>query len=156
MHQEPTPRIKVERIIALKRYEQPPPGYFHLLPSRIINRIERGEQPSGFWERFWPSFAVRPSLAYALGLTVFGTLAAGFFSPPARVPVLAAGDSEPGPEWAVVSRGEEESAETEQSHGLRASSSYRSTTPIAAPRTGTTFVNFQEAHSFPVSAYSQP
>jgi hypothetical protein len=156
MYQEPTPRIKVERIIALKRYEQPPPGYFHLLPSRIITRIERGEEPSGFWERFWPSFTVRPSLAYALGLTVCGALTAGFFYPPTRTPVLASGEQESGSQWAVVAGNDDLSADSAPSHGLRASSSYRSTLPVPAPRASGTFVSFQEARAVPAAVYSQP
>ena len=95
----------MERIIALKRYEQPPPGYFHLLPDRIINRIERGEGQSGFWEKWWPAFRVRPALAYALGLTVCGVLAAAIYCPPRMDQMASAADDEsaPGERWADAS-----------------------------------------------------
>jgi len=155
MYQEPTPRIKVERIIALKRFEQPPPGYFHLLPGRIISRIEAGEQEPSFWEKLWPSFAVRPSLAYALGLTVCGALTAGIFYTPARTPALAETGSGIGSQWAVISDTDEASAEAAKPHGLRVSTSYKSTLPIPAPRSSATFVGFQEMRAAPVSVYTQ-
>ena len=82
MDAQSRPAISVEKIIALKRHEQPPPGYFRLLPDRIINRIEHGEGPSSFWEKWGPAFRVRAVLAYALGLTVCTALTVGvWFSP---------------------------------------------------------------------------
>jgi hypothetical protein len=48
----------LRRLLALKRYEQPPPGYFDRLPRRIIARIEAGETGGAvtFFERIcWES-----------------------------------------------------------------------------------------------------
>ena len=155
MQEDPT-KLRVERIIALKRYEQPPPGYFYMLPNRIISRIEMGEQPASFWEKLWPNFAVRPSLAYALGLTVFGALTAGIFYVPTRTSGFASRESSIGTEWAVVSTADESPAEYSRPHGLRVSSSYDSTSPVPAPRSGSTFSAFQEARAVPASVYMQP
>ena len=79
---DPQARPAVEKIIALKRHEQPPPGYFRLLPERIIHRIEQGEGRSIFWETWGLAFRVRPVLAYALGLTVCAALTAGIWFVP--------------------------------------------------------------------------
>ena len=80
MDPEPKQAVKVERIIALKRFEQPPPGYFSLLPDRIMHRIEDGEGQARFWEQWWPAFSFRPVLAYALGLTVCGAMTAAILT----------------------------------------------------------------------------
>ena len=60
MDQKPKNLFKVERIIALKRYEQPPPGYFHLLPDRIIHRIERAKANPAFGKNGGPTSASGP------------------------------------------------------------------------------------------------
>ena len=64
----------LRKLMALKRHEQPPPGYLNHLPARIIARIERGEGQSNFWEKISMQFSLRPSLAYAFGLTACGAL----------------------------------------------------------------------------------
>jgi hypothetical protein len=149
MDNESKPTIRVERIIALKRYEQPPPGYFHLLPARIINRIEYGEGQSSFWEKWWPAFSVRPVLAYALGLTVCGALTAGiYFSP--KMDQTGGGDSPHGNRWAVASS----SAATGEAP-LGGSRWLGSTNPVTAPQTGDTLFLTPEAHAIPVSLYLQ-
>ena len=50
----------LRRLLALKRHEQPPPGYFHELHNRIIWRLRAGERgvPDSsvahyFWEAPW-------------------------------------------------------------------------------------------------------
>ncbi len=65
----------LRKLLALKRYEQPPPGYFNQLPGRILSRIER-EEPT-FMEKLARVFVFRPAMAYALGLAFCGTFAAG-------------------------------------------------------------------------------
>ena len=59
----------VQRLLRLKRYEQPPPRYFRNFSNRVIARIERGEsrRASGWWERF--GFDLRPAIAAAAGMT---------------------------------------------------------------------------------------
>lgn len=137
--------VSVERLIALKRLEQPPPGYFHLLPGRILNRIEKGEGQSGFWEQWWPSFRVRPVMAYALGLAVCGVLTAGVYFTPrmdAGAGVREASSTDP---WAVASVGELAPPET-QSGGTRW---LGSTNPVTAPQTGDTLFLTPEPRATP-------
>ena len=65
------------KLLALKKYEQPPPRYFSELPSRIWSRIEREPAELSFWERFLPNFGINPALAYSFGLVACGTLVFG-------------------------------------------------------------------------------
>jgi hypothetical protein len=64
----------LRKLMALKRHEQPPPEYLNQLSDSIITRIERGEGRLNLWDRLSANFALRPSLAYAFGLTVCGAL----------------------------------------------------------------------------------
>ena len=69
----------LRKALALKRYEQPPPGYFNRLPNQIMARIEAGEGETKFWQRFIPSFTLRPAMAYGLGLAVCGVVAVSVY-----------------------------------------------------------------------------
>jgi len=64
----------LRKLMALKRHEQPPPEYLHELHDRIITRIEGGEGQLNLWDKVSARFSLRPSLAYAFGLTVCGAL----------------------------------------------------------------------------------
>jgi hypothetical protein len=76
MNKDPENFGALRKLLALKRLEQPPPGYFDHLAGKIVCRLEMGEGESSFWDRLAASFAVRPALAYGIVLTVCGTLAA--------------------------------------------------------------------------------
>jgi hypothetical protein len=65
----------LRKLMALKRYEQPPPGYFNRLPDRITARLERGEGRLGFWQRFAGQFVFRPAFVYGFSLAALGALA---------------------------------------------------------------------------------
>ena len=74
----------VQKILRLKRYEQPPPGYFHGFSGRVMGRIARGEAHTSWWERF--GFDLRPALAAASGafacaLVVYGVATADDVQP---------------------------------------------------------------------------
>ena len=80
----------IRRLLALKRHEQPPPGYFDRFSGQVIARIRAGERASdSFWERFafegawwqqiWAAFETKPLLAGAFGATVCGLITTGFF-----------------------------------------------------------------------------
>jgi len=78
MKNDPNDFEAVRKLMALKRHEAPPPGYFSRLPGTIIARIERGEGKAGFWERITADFAVRPAFAYAFVLAACGALTTAF------------------------------------------------------------------------------
>lgn len=78
----------VRRLLALKRYERPFPGYFSRFSQQVIERIEAGEtgaEESGLgrllklsWlQNLWGSFETKPLLAGALGVSVCGLFMAG-------------------------------------------------------------------------------
>ena|SRR5208282_54656 len=69
----------VRRLLALKRHESPPPGFFAGLPGKIVERIERGEGQLTFWERVSSNFTLRPAFAYAFAVAAFGAFAGSMF-----------------------------------------------------------------------------
>jgi hypothetical protein len=92
MNSEPENFEELRRLLALKRHEQPPPGYFHDFSRRVITRIKTGERsaPDSFLDRFiaqpswlrrlWGSFEAKPILAGAFGVGVCGLLVVGLVS----------------------------------------------------------------------------
>jgi hypothetical protein len=152
MEQELRPGVKVERIIALKRFERPPPGYFHLLPGRIISRIEKGESPSGFWENWGAAFGIRPALACAFGLSVCGAVVVGIcFSPKSEATAGVTGQI-PASVWAVSADGGAAPGESESSRGLHVANWLGSTNPVTAPEAASMFETADE-HATPVSFF---
>src|SRR5262249_53885381 len=73
----------LRRLLRLKRYEQPPPGYFDRFSRQVMVRIEAGESgeaPSflqSWLPRLWASLGAKPILAGAFGITVCSVLIAG-------------------------------------------------------------------------------
>src|SRR5437899_8227397 len=79
----------LRRLLALKRHEVPPPGYFHGFSDEVIARIRAGERDdrSGIWEslsweapwlrRLWSAFETKPIFAGLLGMAVCGVLVSG-------------------------------------------------------------------------------
>jgi len=80
MNSNPENFDALRRLLTLKRYEQPPPGYFDTFSSKITARIragERGEPDSirerlfgeaGWWQRVCVAMQSRPGFAGHLGL----------------------------------------------------------------------------------------
>jgi len=89
MHPENENFEGLRRLLALKRHEQPPPGYFQDFSGHVIARLRAGERAdrSGFWEslsweapwlqRLWGAFETKPIMAGALGMIVCGFLVSG-------------------------------------------------------------------------------
>jgi hypothetical protein len=83
----------LRRLLALKRYEQPPPGYFRHFSGHVIARIRAGEaEPAhAFLERLfgqapwlrrlWAACEGQPVLAGAFGVAVCGLLILGVAYP---------------------------------------------------------------------------
>jgi hypothetical protein len=151
MDPESRPTVSVEKLIALKRYEQPPPGYFDLLPGRILRRIERGEGQTRIWPAWWPVFNTRPVLAFALGLTVCGVLSVAILSSPKVDPAQAAGEMPSGEQWAAASFGSLSSGET--ASGV--TGWLGSTNPVTAPQTGDSLFETPGARAMPVSLFRE-
>ena len=89
MNQENENFEQLRRSLALKRHEQPPPGYFNNFSKQVIARIEAGEkgEEGAFFERLlweapwlqriWAAFEAKPILAGGFGVAVCGFLVAG-------------------------------------------------------------------------------
>jgi len=89
MNQDTENFEQLRRLLKLKRYEQPPPGYFYAFSSRVIARIKQGERAEDsavigrlLWEapwlqRIWAAFEAKPALAGAIGLMMCGMLITG-------------------------------------------------------------------------------
>jgi hypothetical protein len=72
---------QLRKLLALKKYEQPPPGYFDQLSARIINRIESVEMGRNtLWERLGFAFGSKPAFVCALGVVVCGLFCIGILS----------------------------------------------------------------------------
>src|SRR5689334_7299582 len=79
---------QLRRLLALKRHEQPPPGYFSNFSSQVCARIKAGERASdpgffglfsnSYWlQRIWASLERQPVMAGALGMAACVFLLAG-------------------------------------------------------------------------------
>lgn len=65
----------LEKLLKLKRHEQPPPRYFSEFSGRVTSRIEAGEGRTTWWERF--GFDLRPAFAAAAGMFACGLVVYG-------------------------------------------------------------------------------
>jgi hypothetical protein len=104
---------QLRRLLALKRHEQPPPGYFNDFSSQVIVRIKLGERGDGsillenllteapWLQRFWAAFEAKPVLAGVFGVAVCGLLISGVIYsdrtdvPPVDLMPVAEGNSGP-------------------------------------------------------------
>jgi hypothetical protein len=101
------------RLLAIKRHEIPPPGYFNDFSRQVIARIKAGERGDelGIVERFlweapwlqrvWAALEAKPILAGACSVAVCGLLIAGvIYSDKADVPpvgLVPVADAAPAP-----------------------------------------------------------
>lgn len=78
----------LRQLLALKRHETPPPGYFDQFASEIRSRLAAGEhRQTNLWrelgdeaswlQRLWAAFAERPALAGAFGMAVCALMMLG-------------------------------------------------------------------------------
>ena len=98
---------QLRRLLALKRHEQPPPGYFDRFSSQVISRIRAGErgEPDSVLDRmfagvawFWrlrAALEARPAFAGAMGAAVCALMITGIMysesGGSAQVPPVIAG-----------------------------------------------------------------
>jgi hypothetical protein len=83
---------ELRRLLAVKRHEQPPPGYFDGFSRQVITRIQAGEARASesFLQRWmsrapwlqslWNGFEAKPIVAGAFGVGVCGLLVIGLVS----------------------------------------------------------------------------
>jgi len=70
---------RLRRLLALKRYERPPPRFFNHFSDNIVARIEAEglEMKTSWWQRLLPESDAKPVLACAYGLIITGLLVVG-------------------------------------------------------------------------------
>ncbi len=76
---------QLRRLLALKRHEQPPPGYHDRFSREVIARIKAGdagdEVGAGNWfRRLWTALETKPMFAGALGAGVCAVLISGLLN----------------------------------------------------------------------------
>ena len=76
MNPSPEESDQLRELLALKRYEQPPPGFFNHFSDKVIARIEAEGlvRRISWWERLFPELDAKPVLACAYGLVISGLL----------------------------------------------------------------------------------
>ncbi|MBA4147870.1 MAG: hypothetical protein H0X66_07110 [Verrucomicrobia bacterium] len=82
MNTEPENFEQLRKLLALKKHEQPPPGYFNNLPNQIWTRIEKEKASPAptFLEELLSRFVLRPTVAYGFAFIVCATLIVGIGS----------------------------------------------------------------------------
>ncbi len=80
----------LRKLLAVKKHEAPPPGYFSHLAGDIRTRLANGEHRQSDWwrdmgeeaswlQRLWATLADRPAFAGAFGMMVCGLVLGGFY-----------------------------------------------------------------------------
>lgn len=90
---------QLRKLLACKRHEVPPPGYFDGFSSKVISRLEC-EEPShhsGWWAWMVNKFDARPVIVCAYGAVVSSLLLAGFRLSQIFEREMAASTSQDGP-----------------------------------------------------------
>lgn len=76
----------LRRLLAIKRHEQPPPGYFNRFPRDVMARIKAGESGDKIatelpWvQRFLGMFELKPVFAGAFGMGICALVISGVVS----------------------------------------------------------------------------
>jgi hypothetical protein len=83
MNSSPDDFRDLRRLLAVKRHEQPPPGYFNYLPDKIMMRIEREDRAGvGLYSTWWgwlvAKIDAQPVLAGAYAFAISGLMLLGF------------------------------------------------------------------------------
>jgi hypothetical protein len=69
---------RLRKLLALKRYEQAPPGYFSNFSSKVIARIEATDAAElSWWQKLGLQVDFKPALMCGLGVVVCGLLSVG-------------------------------------------------------------------------------
>lgn len=80
MNSSPDDFKDLRRLLALKRHEKPPPGYFNYLPDKIMMRLDREDldEYSSWWQWLVRKLDAQPVLAGAYAFAISGLMLLGF------------------------------------------------------------------------------
>ncbi len=73
---------KLQRLLALKRHEQPPPRFFNDFSDRVLGRlhIAAPAEPMSWWQRLGLELDLKPAFVCAWGIVLCGILLTGIIS----------------------------------------------------------------------------
>ncbi len=78
--QNPDEFESLKKLLALKRHEEPPPGYFDRLPGEIRARIAHAQaSPEPWWRRWLASWDLSPALATSYAVVAVTLVVGGIW-----------------------------------------------------------------------------
>ncbi len=88
--QNPDEFESLKKLLALKRHEEPPPGYFGRLPGEVRARIAHVQaSPEPWWRRWLASWDLSPALATSYAVVAVTLVVGGIWM--AKQPVAEGG-----------------------------------------------------------------
>ena len=88
--QNPDEFESLKKLLALKRHEEPPPGYFDRLPGEIRARIAHAQaSPEPWWRRWLASWDLSPALPTSYAVVAVTLVVGGIWM--AKQPVAEGG-----------------------------------------------------------------
>lgn len=92
---------RLQRLLALKRHESPPPGFYERFPDQVRSRIARAEaEPTPWWQRWLEAVSFKPALATAYAVVASVLVVGGVWlaktSPSSGGPQLAVSPTQSG------------------------------------------------------------
>ena len=88
--QNPDEFESLKKLLALKRHEEPPPGYFDRLPGEIRARIAHAQaSPEPWWRRWLATWDLSPALATSYTVVAVTLVVGGIWM--AKQPVAEGG-----------------------------------------------------------------
>ena len=82
MNNEHDKQDELQRVLALKRHERPPPRFFKGFSDKVIDRLHSPEPPADqtWWQRLGLDIDSKPLLVCASGIVVCGLLGVGLLA----------------------------------------------------------------------------
>ena len=78
--QNPDEFESLKKLLALKRHEEPPPGYFDRLPGEIRARIAHAQaSPEPWWRRWLATWDLSPALATSYAVVAVTLVVGGIW-----------------------------------------------------------------------------
>ena len=78
--QNPDEFESLKKLLALKRHEEPPPGYFDRLPGEVRARIAHAQaSPEPWWRRWLASWDLSPALATSYAVVTVTLVVGGIW-----------------------------------------------------------------------------
>ncbi len=88
--QNPDEFESLKKLLALKRHEEPPPGYFDRLPGEVRARIAHAQaSPEPWWRRWLATWDLSPALATSYTVVAVTLVVGGIWM--AKQPVAEGG-----------------------------------------------------------------